>query len=351
VAFTGLGTNVDAVTLVPAAAAPNPRLRWETQDQFNAGLDLAFLQNRVSLTLDAYQSETSNLLLSVNLPWTSGYNTQLQNVGAVRNRGVEASLSTLNLDTDRFSWETTLNLSANRNKVTQLYGGLQSLGAGSSTQVGQPLGTFVGHEVLGIFREGDQCNITNPQSWECRPGEYIVRDVNGDGVINNDDRVNLGNPQADYYGGLSSNMRYGPVSLDAFFNFSVGNMVNNQAMRFMGLVGGASNERADRALARWTPTNQNTNVPRANLSRPNNRTYSTYVEDASFLRLQTISLGYELPSTRIPAVNSARLIVSGDNVWITTRYSGWDPEVGSGGFDGGGYPQARSWNVGMNVTF
>jgi TonB-dependent starch-binding outer membrane protein SusC len=346
-AFAGQGTTTNVAVLAPENAAPNPDLKWETQDQYNLGADFGVLDNRVRLTVDAYQSETSNLLLSRTLPRTSGYQTQLQNVGAVRNRGLETSLSTINWDGDRFRWETTLNLALNRNEVVSLYGGLTQLAAGSSTQVGEPLNTFVGFRVLGLYQQGDQCAITPAR--DCTPGEYKLLDADGNGVINNDDRVNLGNPQADFYGGFNSSMSYGPVSLDAFFNFSKGNEINNTSLRYAGLVGGASNERADRALQRWTPTNTGTDVPRANILRPNDRTYSTYIEDGSFLRLQTLTLGYQVPAGLVPGTQAARVVVTGQNLWLTTRYSGYDPENQAS--DPGGYPRARTWNFGLNLTF
>ena len=353
--FYAQGTGDDIVTLAPSNAMANPDLQWEKQDQYNVGVDLGFLDNRATVTLDAYQSNTSNLLLNTNVPWTTGFRTQLRNVGAVTNKGVELALTTVNFEGENFSWETTLNVSTNRNEVTQLYGGLQNLGAGSSTQVGEPLNTYVGFKVLGLWSVADSvagaCKFT---AAECRPGEYKMLDANNDGLINDNDRVNLGNPEADYYGGFSSNMAYGPLSLDAFFNFTKGAMINQQpALRYEGLVGGASNERAARSLRRWTPTNQNTDVPRANINRPNNRTYSTYISDGSFLRLQSLTVSYAIPPRFIPGayVQAARLMVTGQNLWMTTKYDGWDPENAVNGSDTGGYPKARSWNVAVNVTF
>jgi TonB-dependent starch-binding outer membrane protein SusC len=349
--FVARGTGQDVVTLAPDVAAGNPNLKWETQDQFNVGTDVGLLDNRVSLTVDAYQSTTSNLLLSTNQSWVLGVNTQLQNVGAVRNRGLELGLNTVNYQGGRLRWETQVSVAVNRNEVTELYGGLQNLGAGSSTQVGQPLNTIVGYQVLGLWQQGDACTLTNTR--QCAPGEYRFLDANGDKVINDDDRVNLGSPQADYYGGFGNKVSYGPLSVDAFFNFSVGNEINSFPFeRFLGLVGGASNERRDRALNRWTPTNTNTTVPRANITRSVNPTYSTYVEDGSFLRLQTLSFSYRLPKRLFPrGAESARLTVTGQNLWTATKYSGYDPENNINGTDSGGYPKARTWNVGLNATF
>jgi hypothetical protein len=170
-------------------------------------------------------------------------------------------------------------------------------------------------------------------------------------VINDDDRVNLGNPQADFSGGFTNGLEYGPLSLDAFFNFSVGNRVYNNAQMLLGLVAGSTNEIRARALDRWTPEHTHTTVPRANADRVVSRTYSTQIENGSFLRLQAITLGYEIPTRLIPggSVEGARLLVTGQNLWITTRYSGYDPEQQA--MDFGGYPRARTWNVGLNVTF
>ncbi|GAC1516248.1 MAG: TonB-dependent receptor [Gemmatimonadaceae bacterium] len=345
--FTGLGTGTDAVYIVPQTGAANPNLKWETQDQFNTGLDMALLSNRLSLTVDAYQSKTTNLLLSRDLVWTTGFTSQLQNVGAVRNRGLEIGLRTLNVTNDRVTWETTLSIAANRNEVTELYGGLKRLGAGSGTQVGQPLGTFVGYKVLGIYQPGDPCALIAVK--ECTPGEYKILDADRNGVINDDDRVNLGNGQPSFHGGFSSNLRYGALTLDANFNFSAGNKINNTSLRYIGLVGGQSNELRNRSLRRWTPTNMNTDVPRANIDRVGNRTYSTYIEDGSFLRLQMLQIAYRIPPRFVPRADAARFTVTGQNLWITTPYSGWDPEQQA--VDPGGYPRARTWNMGLSLTY
>jgi hypothetical protein len=346
-AYVGTGDNTDVVALAPAAAAPNPDLKWETQDQSDVGLDVGLLGDRVIVSLDAYLSRTRNLLLSRPLPYRSGYASQLQNVGALENRGVELSLSTENVVTATARWRTTLNLAANRNRVTVLYGGLRHLGSGSGTRLGMPLNTIVGHRVLGLWQRGDACPLINAA--ECTPGEYRLLDANGDGVITDDDRVPLGTPEARFHGGVNSNLEVGPFILDAYLNFSSGNEVNNASMRFLGLVAGFSNERRDRALDRWTPTHTETLVPRANLARNNDRVYSTYVEDGSFVRLQTLTLGWRVPRRLVPRAAAARLVVTGQNLWIATRYSGYDPEQAA--VDPGGYPRARAWNLGLDVTF
>lgn len=350
----------------PTTAAGNPDLKWETQAQFNVGMDLGFFDNRLAVTADAYQSRTSDLLFNVDLPIQQGYATQLRNVGSVQNRGVELGISTINWDGDLFTWRTNLNVSRNRNKVLALSEGVESFipsrtyqgldgGSGVIVQVGQPLGSFYGWKSDGLFQAGDSCYL-NAAS-ECAPGEIKYLDQNGDRVIDASDRVILGNGDPDFYGGFTSNMVMGPVSLDAFFNFSVGNELANIALAYNGMSRALANERADFALNRWTPTNTNTNVPRANNARAG-RVDDRVVNDASFLRLQALTLGYRLPDGIVPGVSAARIVASGQNLWLTTKYNGFDPEASSQGgnsiergIDNGAYPRARSWSVGANLSF
>ncbi len=364
--YSAIGRGNEAVALTPAGEAPNPNLKWEVQRQGNVGIDAAVLNGRVNFTLDAYQSTTDDLLLRVNLPRVSGYESQLQNVGSVRNRGVEFSVNTVNVERSRFSWRTTLNVAANRNRVTDL-GGVDFINPGAErfgqfigqenatiVQVGQPVGTFFGYRVNGLFQQGDQCYLANAAL--CQPGEYRVQDTNGDRVINASDRVILGNTQPKYYGGITNDFRFGPVTLNAFMNYSVGNRVLNISGVFTRLSTGFLNE-SEAALRRWTPTNTNTDIPRANNTR-DRRVYSTLVENGSFLRLQTLTLGYQLPRALVRGVQDARLFLTGQNLFVITDYTGFDPEVNSvggdarfNGIDVGAYPRARAYNLGLNVTF
>jgi TonB-dependent starch-binding outer membrane protein SusC len=352
-----------------AGAAANPDLKWETTRQFNGGLDLGWFDNRISASLDVYHSNTKDLLLSVQLPAQSGYNTQLQNIGSVRNNGVELSLNTSNIVGERFSWRTTLNFAANRNKVTDLGAaseipssddkgiGGQVGGAVIVTRVGEPLGTFVGLRTDGVYQEGDPCSLTDKRpTLDCVPGEYRYVDTNGDGRINAQDRVILGNAQPDWYGGLTNDFRYGPFDLNVFLQTVQGNEVLNAPAINIRNVNTFSNQTTD-ALDRWTPTNTNTDVPRANANRPR-EVYDVHVEDGSFVRLQNVTLGYTLPQRWLPRVQNARVYVTGQNLHVWTDYKGYDPEVNSFGGDArargidlGAYPRARIWNVGLTATY
>jgi TonB-dependent starch-binding outer membrane protein SusC len=362
----GIGRNAEAVTLAPAGSAPNPDLRWETTRSFNAGLDAAIMQGRVTMSLDAYQSRTSDLLLFVPLPRMSGFTNQLQNIGSVENRGVEFTLSTVNVQGANFGWRSTLNLAANRNKVVDL-GEVTEIDPGTSrfgwflgnqsshiVRVGHSLGSFYGYKVDGLFQQGDNCYLTNTAL--CAPGEYRVQDTNGDGRIDANDRVILGTAEPKFYGGVNNGFNYGPLSLDAFVNFSYGNKVANLGRVFTEMSTGFLNEN-ERVLNRWTPTNTNTDIPRANNARQR-LLYSPFIEDGSFLRLQSLTLGYQVPQGLVPGTSSARLFLTGQNLLTLSGYSGFDPEVNSlggdarfAGLDVGAFPRARIWNVGVNVTF
>jgi TonB-linked SusC/RagA family outer membrane protein len=362
--------------LAPTDTMANPNLRWEQQTQVNLGLDAAFWRNRVTLSLDAYRSKTEDLLLAVAVPSTTGFAIQFRNIGSVENRGLELSLSTVNFQSDRISWRSSLNVAGNRNKVVDLGTTLNSQGqrvplteifvsargiggffSPSEThviRVGEPLGSIIGFQVTGLWQAGETCNLT--ATAQCAPGEYKLVDQNGDGAITAADRVILGEADPKFYGGFSNAVTYGPFSLDAFFNFVRGNKIINAGNAYGGLAIGQANERTT-VLSRWTPQNTNTMVPRANNARVR-RLYSTLVEDGSYVRLQTLTLGYQLPTRLLPRAESARLYVTGQNLWVSTDYSGFDPDVNSsggdariGGADVGAYPRTRTWNFGASITY
>ena len=367
--FVPVGTNNEAVTMAPAGGAANPNLKWETQRQLNTGVDVGFRDNRILISFDAYETRTHDLLLDVPLPLSSGFSSQLQNVGSLRNRGAELTVSTLNAFRRELSWRSSVNVAANRNTVLDLggpgfiepsaarYG--RFLGDMSShvVQVGQPLGAFYGFEVNGLFQQGDVCPLASPRAGvDCVPGEYNVMDSNGDGRIDRADRVILGSAQPNFFGGLTNNVAFGRWTFDASITFSQGNKVANVGRAWTELATAFLNE-SNRVLERWTPTNTNTMVPRANNIRPR-WLYSPMVEDASFLRVQSLTVGFRLPKRAFVPAQDARLYVMGENLFVLTRYTGFDPEVNSlggdpaePGVDVGAYPRARTWNAGISVAF
>jgi TonB-linked SusC/RagA family outer membrane protein len=359
---------VNTIAFAPGSRSPNPDLRWESTSQVNLGLDMSFFDNRVSVSADAYTANTEDLLLIVNMPWTSGFADQLRNVGSVKNKGLELALNTVNLQSSKFTWTSTLNLAANRNEVVSIDdrdfietgGDRWGWAVGGNSHLikpGEPLGSIYGYNVLGLWQTGDICDLTDPRpTLDCVPGELHIEDVNGDGKITPDDRTIVGYADPDFYGGFNNSFSYGPFGLDAFMSFSVGNDVVNASNAFLMNASGQLNERAE-VLDRWTPENTNTDIPRANANR---RTllYSTLVEDGTYLRLSSLTLGYQLPESLLQGARSARVYVTGQNLFTLTDYTGFDPEVNSlngspsaRGLDVGAYPRARVWNFGVSITF
>ena len=365
VAWYSSGTT-EIPALAPGGSMPNPDLKWEEKTEFNVGVDASLLNSRVTLSLDAYEAKTTDLLLSVPVASTTGFSSQLRNIGSLQNRGVELSLSTVNVQRGDLTWRSALNVAANRNKVLDLGGQTQILLAPRTgnffspaetyiIKVGEPLGSIYGYQVNGLWQQGDQCYLKNPAQ-SCVPGEYKIADMNGDSTITAADRVILGYGDPKFYGGLSNTLTYGRFSLDLFFSFNYGNKIINAGNAYGGLAIGQANERAT-VLDRWTPTHTNTDVPRANAARPR-RLYSTLVENGSYLRLQTLTLGYDLPARLIPGAETTRLFLTGQNLTTFTDYSGFDPDVNSmggdprfGGIDIGAYPHSRVWNFGVSVAF
>ena len=374
VAWYSTGTT-EIPAMAPGSLMPNPDLHWEERTELNVGVDAGLLRNRVAFTLDAYRSKTTDLLLLMDVPVTTGFSQQLQNVGAVQNRGVELSVTTSNIERPKLTWRSTLSLAHNSNKVLDLGTRPDSLGnrvpiqqftvaprTGNFfspsdvyvIQVGQPLGSIYGYQVTGLWQTGDPCYLKN--AGECTPGEFKIVDINGDSAITAADRVILGRSEPKFYGGLGNTLTFGPFSLDAFLNFSYGNKVINAGEAYGCLAIMQANERAC-VLDRWTPTHTNTSVPRPNRDRAR-LLYSTFVEDGSYLRLQTLTFGYQLPAGLIPGAVSTRLYVTGQNLFTITGYAGFDPDVNSMGgdpryglIDIGAYPRQRVWNFGLTTTF
>lgn len=368
---TGVGGIVQIGYAPRADLAPNADLKWETTDQVNVGVDVALWNDRVSLTADAYASRTNDLLLNVVPELSTGYTNRLENLGSIKNRGFELGIHTVNVRGERFGWTSSFNIAHNRNEVVALDGQRKYIttgadrwgwGLGGDSHIlmpGQPLGAFYGYKVLGLWGAdaASGCDLSSPRpTLDCVPGELHIADVNNDGKITDADRTIVGYADPTVYGGFTNRFTAGPFTLEAFLNYSLGNDVVNASNAFLINSTGALNERTE-VLGRWTPEHTNTSIPRANANRKT-YLYSTLVEDGSFVRLQMLSLGYKLPRRLVPRAQSARLFVTGQNLWIHTNYTGFDPEVNSlngspasRGLDVGAYPRARVWNVGLNATF
>lgn len=364
------GSNSASGTHVVSSSAENPNLKWETTQQYNIGVDMGFLNNRLAVTLDGYWKKTNDLLLSVKLPYYTGFTSGQQNIGSVQNRGFEIDLTSHNL-TGEFVWDTKFNFSLNRNKVLDLGDsddiyitsskpvGTVSEEAFAVVREGEALGSLFGYKYIGVLQQGETY-APQPNS---KPGDPKFADINEDGKIDSEDRTIIGHASPDFIFGLTNNFAWKGFDLSIFFQGSVGNDLLN--MTRMNLEW----KRTPDALNRWTSTHTDTDIPR------NGFYYSQYggyindhfIENASFLRLKNLTLGYTIPFKKV--VSSCRVYGSIENLFTITGYSGWDPEVDTkaneaaqssgsqqnanagAGLDFNAYPAMRTFTVGLNITF
>jgi len=354
----------------------NPNLQWERAESYNIGLDVGFLQNRLYLSGDLYLRKTSDLLLLRPITSDTGYTSYTANVGGMENKGLELALTTINLrseDPRGFNWETNFNITFNRNKITALVNDNPiASGFASRLQVGQPLGAFYGYRMQGIFQTQDEVSAANTaaggfyQNSTTAPGDVRFRDLNGDGRIDatNDQEI-IGSAQPKYYGGITNTVRFHGFDLSVLFQYNVGNQIYNNTRSFSEGMNTVFGQDAS-VLNRWTPTNTNTNMPRAIFGDPstNRRVSDRFIEDGSYGRIKLVTLGYNLPKSvySLAHLTTARIYLQAQNLVTFTKYSGLDPEVNtfSGvnqaanaapGTDFLTYPQARMLTAGITLGF
>lgn len=366
-AVTG-GETVNA--LVPNQPS-NPDLKWETSNQTNVGLDVGLFQNKVSLSLDVYDIDTKDLILEDDslLEYFGFLRPPLKNIGEINNQGIEIAISSRNISNDNFSWTTEFNWSRNRNKIESLIDGNdifidESPGhfIQDETHIlreGEPVGQFYGFEYQGVYQGGGVPTGTATFDTDSDPGGELFTDVNNDGMINNDDKMIIGDPNQDWTAGLNNTFRYKDFDLNIFFQAAVGGDIFS--FTALELASGGSNATTE-AVNAWTPANTNANVPSAGVR--SKRITSRFVYDGSYVRLKNIALGYNLPSsiTEKLGMDRMRFSVSGQNLLTFTDYPGTDPEVNyqssatenrnvNQGFDYGNYPNLRSVNLSVNLKF
>lgn len=368
--FGGGANYADQPGIAPNQLA-NPELKWERTRQVNLGTDFSLLGDRLAFSLDWYDKQTEDLLVARPVPRTTGYATIWDNVGSMQNRGFEVSATARLLQggADGLDWTLSANLSRNRNEVLELYND-QPINSGFASRVeeGKPLGFFFGHVTDGIFQSLAEVQAHATQTVHSDPrratgaGDIRFRDLNDDGVINDDDRTMIGSPWPDYEGGITSTLSYRALDLSAFVQFSQGNDIFNANRIYTDQYGSYGDNHTTRALERWRPGAPSTTEPRAIWGDPNRNTRNSdrFVEDGSYWRLKNIVLGCRLPRGLVAkaGLRSARVFVQGQNIYTGTRYSGFDPEVNySGqtsitrGTDFYTLPQARTFTIGVNVGF
>ncbi|WP_293944148.1 MULTISPECIES: SusC/RagA family TonB-linked outer membrane protein [unclassified Sphingobacterium] len=350
------GNNV--VTGFASQRVPNKNLGWETTFQYDAGFDLSLLRNRLQFTVDYYYKKTKDLLLNVEIPWTSGYATSLQNFGSVSNKGLELGLKSKNLQ-GNLNWNTDLNISFNRNKVLTIGEGATSYITGNYIiKVGEPLGTFYGTVIDGILQSSEE-NSKGALTGNANPkaGDRLYKDINGDGQFTTaNDRTIIGNAQPDFIFGISNTLSYKGFDLSFLIQGTVGNDLLNINRQNLEMFTGQQNASIE-ALNRWTPDNPSQLYPRAKLD-PAPVFSNQFVESGSFARLKSLQLGYSFPKEWLKNahITNLNLYLAAQNLLTWTSYRGFDPEVTSGsnvqiGTDAGIYPAAKSVSVGISLTF
>lgn len=369
--------------------AGNSDLKWETSVQTNIGLDLGFINDRIMLTADIYKRDVNNLLLNASLPYDLGIPsaTGYKNVGKLTNKGLEITLNTINIQHKHFLWSTNFNIAFNSNKIVKLTEGQNSLLSGSGSffnttytslspyisKVGGSVGEMYGLIFNGVYQYSDfnqmpngsyvlKSNVSDNGTGRANvhPGDIKYKDINGDGTINNEDYTVIGRGLPLYTGGLSNNFTVGRFDLNVLLQWSVGNdVINANRYLFEGAILTNPNLNQYAAYAnRWTPDNPSNTMFRA--GGFGNAAYSSRViENGSYLKVRTVSLGYNVPSKALNRIKikNIRVYASAQNLLTITGYSGQDPEASSRqsnltpGFDYSTYPHSLSVVMGLNVTF
>ena len=369
----------------------NKDLKWETTYQTNIGLDYGFFNNRISGEIDIYNKDTKDLLLYAEVPASLGFSSIQQNIGSINNRGLEISVNTVNFPGGRgkFKWTTNFNISFNKNKITALSDGqesrLVSFSSPSVTnpyicKVGHPLSEMYGYVYEGVYQYEDfdevapnvfvlKSNVPNntQERSNIQPGDVKLKDINGDGQVTSEDQTIIGHGLPIHTGGFTNNFEWKNFDLSVFFQWSYGNdVINYNRVKLESLRGKHVNQlssaanhwtpRTDNGDGTYTPGNYTNYLCAPNRSLTNINT-SREVEDASFLRLKTIQLGYNFPTKVLKnmKIRSLRLYVTGQNLWTLTKYTGYDPEVSTRnsamtrGFDYSSYPKTMSFTFGVKL--
>jgi TonB-linked SusC/RagA family outer membrane protein len=356
-----LGTSENEQTALISTTLANPNIHWEQVAQTNIGFDATLFHSRVNLTFDAYIKKTSDMLVKASIPITSGFedtSTTYTNAGKVTNKGVELTLHTINLK-GILGWETSLSYTYNRNKINDLNSAtpyyVNQINNSYVTMLakGYPINVFYGYVTDGIFQNEKEVQDHAYQAG-AEPGDIRFKDLNHDGVINDEDRTVIGNPNPSHLFSMSNILTWKGFELNIYLQGVAGNKIFNANKIDLTGMSAAYNQLTD-VLSRWHGEGTSNVMPRAVYGDPNgnNRVSDRFVENGSYLRLKTISLSYDLPSLwlRTLSIESARMTLSCENVATITGYSGFDPEVGINGIDLSNYPVSRTFNIGLNINF
>lgn len=348
-------------TALVSSTLSNPNIHWEEVRQTNFGVDLGLFNSRVSLSLDAYIKNTNDMLVKASVPITSGFEdttTTYTNAGKVRNKGVEMTLRTINLQ-GPLSWETSVTATYNKNEIldlnseTPMY--INQMGGAYLTllKAGYPINVLYGYMTDGLFQNQKEVDMHATQTGAA-PGDIRFKDLNNDGLINDEDRTVIGNPNPNWFFSMSNSLSYKGFELSVFLQGVTGNKIYNANNIDNEGMAAAYNQTTS-VLGRWTGEGTSYSMPRAVWGDPNqnNRVSDRFVENGSYLRLKNITLSYTFPKRWMQKIQieNARLSFACENVATLTGYSGFDPEVDINGIDNSRYPISRTFSMGLNFNF
>ena len=348
-----------------AKTMANPTIHWEEVRQSNIGIDAALFNSRLNFSVDAYVKNTADMLVKAAIPITSGFEdttTTYTNAGKVRNKGVEMSLRSVNLDgrNGGLRWETTVTATFNRNRIislnsdTPLYQNEINGAYVTMQRNGSPINVFYGYVTDGLFQTQEEVDNHAFQESGTAPGDIRFKDLNNDGVINDEDRTIIGDPNPDWMFSMVNDFSWKGFDLSIYLQGVTGNEIFNATNITTEGMSSAHNQTAS-VRYRWVGYGTSTVMPRAVYGDPNHnaRISDRFVEDGSYLRLKNITLGYTLPARWMKQlhIQNARIYFSCENLATLTKYTGFDPEIGINGIDNGTYPVSRTFSLGVNFNF
>lgn len=351
----------NSVTYVSDGRLGNPNLHWERQKQLNLGVDLGLFDNRLTLTADYFNINNDDLLMVKTLSTTTGFTNTVSNVGALNNKGIEFAVSGALVRKQDFQWNVNITVSHDQNKVTALYGDTKAIynkGGYTGVEIQRTGNLFLGESLNSVYsykfdkiaQQSDMSRIKDMDfaGRTVHPGDILPVDKDGNGVINDDDRYVVGKLNPKFYGGFGTDATYKGFGLNMFFNYSYG--LKRLSGLYEGLMSSSGVSAAHEDLKnRWTPENTNTNVPRALYGVPRYSYGDTDLglQNASFLRLSTLTISYTLPKNvaNTLRLENTRLYLTGTNMLRFTKDRGYDPETGDS------YPNSKMLTAGLNITF
>ncbi len=351
-----------SISTIVLAGVPNTELKWETTNTMNVGLDLNVFNNYVGLTVDLYKSKTSDLITPRSISSALGTNYMYVNGGEIQNTGVELGIQISPVQTKNMTWTVGATLNKNKNEVLSLPVNDKSItsffndGSAIVTEVGSPLYSFYGYKTKGVFAttaQAEAANLTLPSGKKFQAGDMIFEDLDGNGIINDKDRTNLGSASPDYFGNIFTTFRYKNFELYANFGYSKGNKMYNAVRQQMESMSDYGNQYQS-VNKRWMQEGQITNMPRAQYGDPmgNSRFSDRWIEDASYIKLKEIMVSY-----RFNVMNGITVYASGENLITFTDYLGSDPEsmysyhTAMEGFDYGKVALPRTVKLGVKLQF